>query len=312
MSLIIRRLVRPEDAPTLITRLPQSPNGYGQVLSPHRHEAVLTRLLREGAVRGVMLVNTALNREALPPGASAHPDQVVGFALTGFISLAHERALLDEGGCIVESIYRREEHGEPCLLRPPAQAECNRGEGMTLVFLHFFSPPGGPGDAEFQQAITEMQDCFRLQHAGFNCRAALHPVDPSHPAGMASLLSIGFVPVSTQLVRLDLAILESSPFHPFVCLLRRQHDRLGFSPGERQLLELALWQYDDAQIARALHISVETVRKRWRSVFQKVDADPALQLFDAPGASSETATRGPEKRTKLLRYLDSHLSEIRP
>lgn len=312
MSLIVRRLVRPEDAPLLVELLPRSPNSYGRVLTPTRHTIQLARLLREQAVRGVMVVDTAKALEPPFPGSSAHPDQVLAFAVTGFIDPSIEATLMRQPGCIVEALFEQEEHGTPCLLRPEGQAAANRGGGMSLVFLHFFSPVGGPQDPVFAKAISEMQDCFRLKHAGFFCRTALHPVDPALPEGIASLASMGFAPVREQLMRLDLSTLERAPFHPFICLLRREQARLGFSPGERQLLELALWQYDDGQIAEAMYISVETVKKRWRSIYQKVEALPEIGLFDTAADPTDTPRRGPEKRTKLLRYLDSHLCEIRP
>ena len=65
----------------------------------------------------------------------------------------------------------------------------------------------------------------------------------------------------------------------------------------------------DAESATALGISVETVRKRWRSIFERVARmNPTL----LPRSDGEEAKRGPEKRGALLQYLDEHLEELRP
>ena len=60
----------------------------------------------------------------------------------------------------------------------------------------------------------------------------------------------------------------------------------------------------DEDIAARLHVSLDAIKKRWRSIYRKVDlADPGL-LADVDS--------GTARRRALLNYLKMHLEEIRP
>ncbi len=68
----------------------------------------------------------------------------------------------------------------------------------------------------------------------------------------------------------------------------------------------------DAELGRALHAALATVKKRWASIYDRVGSvDPDLLLGAAQAVPSE-GRRGPEKRRRLLGYLRQHLEELRP
>ncbi len=316
MSLILKRLARPEDARTLVELMPSFRYSYGNGIDADMLTDLMSGLFHEKAISGVILLNSDAGDGSSMPTRPIGNDQVVSFAVTGFISLELAQTIVECQVCtpLVEWLYARELANDPVFLRPDEQARCNHGDGMALVFLHFFAPPGDPTDPMVQKGVAEMQQCFRLQHGGFNCRLALHPLgEGDDDMGRKSLLGMGFDPLGDgrQLMWLDLAKLAEMPFHPFVCLLRTDEPRLGLSLGEKRLLTLALWGYADHAIADALCIAVETVRKRWRNIFLKIEEHPEVLLFNDAQSTAE-ATRGREKRSVVLRYLDSHLSEIRP
>jgi DNA-binding NarL/FixJ family response regulator len=51
--------------------------------------------------------------------------------------------------------------------------------------------------------------------------------------------------------------------------------RFQFSLGEQSLLELSMLDIADDAIAARLHVSMDAIKKRWRSIYMKVDlADP--------------------------------------
>ncbi|MGH7328942.1 MAG: helix-turn-helix transcriptional regulator, partial [Polyangiaceae bacterium] len=82
--------------------------------------------------------------------------------------------------------------------------------------------------------------------------------------------------------------------------------RFRFSPGEQQMLLLALEGRSDDDLADALGISAWTVKKRWQSVYAKVEAiDPSVV---APHEDEKLRQR----RRFLLAYLREHLEELRP
>ncbi len=83
-----------------------------------------------------------------------------------------------------------------------------------------------------------------------------------------------------------------------------------FTPGEQDVLRLALRQFGDDEIAAALHVSLNTVKMRWRRIFDTVyAARPALLPDDA---DRDPRRRGSEKRRHLLAYLREHPEECRP
>lgn len=82
--------------------------------------------------------------------------------------------------------------------------------------------------------------------------------------------------------------------------------RLMFSRAEIELLNVAMTFATDNEIAEILHISSETVKSRWKSIYSKAAAIlPSKDMADS-------AQRQKEKRRKLLAYLASHPEELRP
>ncbi len=158
--------------------------------------------------------------------------------------------------------------------------------------------------------IATVFDGFRLFHAGYRCPISLHPAGDTE-RGNESLHGLGFRPVGDGRVVwvLDVSQLEKAPFNPFIVLRNASTARLGFSPGEKDLLLHAVLGCSDVEISHSLSISTETVKKRWRSVFERVSKRPELKIF--PQADVEDARRGPEKRGALLKFLNTHLEELR-
>jgi len=82
---------------------------------------------------------------------------------------------------------------------------------------------------------------------------------------------------------------------------------LGLSDGLQQLALAALEGLSDVEIARRLHVSLAAVRWRWAQLFNRVSEqrpDVVTPQF--------ARTRGPEKRSRLLRFLREHPEELRP
>jgi DNA-binding CsgD family transcriptional regulator len=84
--------------------------------------------------------------------------------------------------------------------------------------------------------------------------------------------------------------------------------QIGLKPAEQRVALHALLGLTDLQIASALGLSAETVRKAWVRIFAA--ADQALPAHF--GSESTEGSRGPEKRRQLLEYLRVHMEELRP
>jgi hypothetical protein len=79
------------------------------------------------------------------------------------------------------------------------------------------------------------------------------------------------------------------------------------------MLLWALLVQSDSMIAERLGLSPSTLKKTWRSIYDRVSrVDPLLDAFDRPPMSSAVTARGKEKRTRLIEYLRLHMGELRP
>lgn len=295
------RIARRCDLNGMLNHLGVAPTAYGPTMDPGPLEALLARLREEGAINALLLV-----------GETSDPPPILACALTGFLrpTVADEwvKAAPREG--FIDRTMRLEQDGQKALLRRTEVGRYNSaGSGLDLAFLVFGSPLGNPTAPRTRKLIALAHDMFRVFHAGYHCRRAFHQAHESSE-GNASLLGMGFHPVhrgSTLLVH-DLESLDSIPFHPFIFLRCRSRPRLRLSPAEQDLLQRALLGMTDAEAAADLCVSEETVRKRWRRVFERAAAQ--LQLF--PDRDLERGARGPEKRQLVLRYVAAHPEELRP
>ncbi len=90
--------------------------------------------------------------------------------------------------------------------------------------------------------------------------------------------------------------------------------QFGFNRSEQRLLLAALEGGTDGQLSDRLGISVDAVRKSWRSIYARVAAcSGRLIAENSPAAGDDgTGERGKEKKHHLLAYLHEHPEELRP
>ena len=109
---------------------------------------------------------------------------------------------------------------------------------------------------------------------------------------------------TATLLRLTAEEALVDPYSRFCALFFPPKPCFHFSFGEQMLLEYALLEYSDDEATSRLHLSPDAVKKRWRSIYRKVDMK-APELLG--GAESGTA-----RRRTLLQHLRQHLEELRP
>jgi hypothetical protein len=84
-----------------------------------------------------------------------------------------------------------------------------------------------------------------------------------------------------------------------------------FRKCHQQLLSAALEGLTDQELAPHLNLKIQTVKKRWASVYARV-AEVLPDLLPESDNHCGCQTRGPQKRHHLLAYLRNHLEELRP
>lgn len=88
--------------------------------------------------------------------------------------------------------------------------------------------------------------------------------------------------------------------------------QFGFNRSEQRLLLSALHGGTDQELSEALGISLATVKKMWRQIYDRVASClPELVPLNAAGENG-TSERGREKKQHLIAYLREHPEELRP
>jgi DNA-binding CsgD family transcriptional regulator len=91
-----------------------------------------------------------------------------------------------------------------------------------------------------------------------------------------------------------------------------QAPRFGFSRGEQKLLSCGLLGGTDHEIAEELGVSIDAVRKTWRTIYGRVTAVAPDLLPSSTVFQGEHAERGKGKKQRLLAYIHAHPQELRP
>jgi hypothetical protein len=96
-------------------------------------------------------------------------------------------------------------------------------------------------------------------------------------------------------------------------LFEYQPPQFGFSRSEQRLLLFALNGGTDQELSDELGVSLSTVKKTWRVIYERVAAcRPEMIPFNSAAAENGTSERGKEKKQRLIAYLREHLEELRP
>jgi len=234
--------------------------------------------------------------------------------MLGGISFIHPE-YLDEarakGSTLPNTVFRAAlEHRMP-FLSPKKIGRVNAQ--CELHLMNFF---GNFNDLDLTQ--SEMTNFYEVSnhgyhffHFGYAYRAFWAEVLPAHHvrelqnqglqierklalrAGQTSTLMC----LTREVARTNPYLRRSGYFFP-------PEPRFQFSLGEQNLLELSMLDIADDSIAARLHVSMDAIKKRWRSIYMKVD------LVDAGLVAGKGS--GTEQRRALLSYLRMHLEEIRP
>jgi len=101
----------------------------------------------------------------------------------------------------------------------------------------------------------------------------------------------------------------TAPYSVAAKMYRYKPPVLRLRPAEQKLLAAALSGKTDAELSMDLGLSIEAIKKRWMSIFARVD-EFKPEILSSVGAESEG--RGPQKRHRVVAYVRNHPEELRP
>lgn len=200
--------------------------------------------------------------------------------------------------------------------RAPFLSPKKIGKSNAQGELHLMNFFGNFSDVDLTQ--SQMANFYEVSnqgyhffHFGYAYRALWVEVLPPHHVrelqhqGMQIVRELMLCTGQTStLMCLTREVAQANPYFRRSGYFFPPSPRFRFSRSEQELLELSLLDTPDGDLSAKLHVSMNAIKKRWRSIYTKVSlADPGLL------ANVESGTG---QRRALLSYLRMHLEEIRP
>jgi hypothetical protein len=258
------------------------------------------------------------------PGGLSH---IVAFGATVFVT----DAFMEEArsGCepgLLRRLVEQELQGKtPHILRREAIARANAGSGLNTIIIHTAPKLPSPGGEPGYAYRYYLKEAIVWSHRGYRIREGLQEV--------WSEIDLEWVQAYMYLrcdyaayYRRTRALVPTPP--PFLYGVTAEETlknasslaapvflytppRFYFPRGAQEMLSRALDGETDAALAESLHVSLATVKMRWRAIYDRVEQiEPGLfpELAERQGESS----RGREKRRHILEYVRDHPEELRP
>lgn len=278
----------------LLKRLPEAWNGFLKM------ESVWSTVIED-------ISNPAQRRPILHGMAALVSNRFVAEILAS--NRPHIGALLVE---------RFLEHGdEPLSLEGIRSGHA--GEGISLMNVHSLNvdhpgepPAGAMAEKMFQANFNDLRG-YRFAHA----LREVYSVNAlkAYVSGGWSLRSqYGAETPSLEhpfLLAIDREEMETAAGARMASLFTDYPRRLALKRIHIELLTHALTGMTDDEMAAAMSLSPSAVKKRWRSVYERVD-ERAPGLLPTVDPLRPEAGRGAERRRHLLNYLREHPEEMRP
>jgi hypothetical protein len=210
-------------------------------------------------------------------------------------------------------------NGHSVLLSEDQIARSNAGSGLDVVFLSFVWWSTATPLAFSEMLMSCVGSCVEA-HAGYRLRSALVecPGEIMRAIGRHSgdfEIIREFTDVDLVWMRMTRERASTVAASASNLLFQYREPILGLGASDQRLLLAALGGAVDRELAVELGLTLPAVKKRWRSIFEKVQ-DRMPELFadvipEAAGTMDEQK-RGPQKRHLVLSYVRQHLEELRP
>jgi hypothetical protein len=224
-----------------------------------------------------------------------------GFLPRGFI----DRAQRVEGASVLEQAFDAELRSTPTFLGRRHVVAGNRARDLEMI--NFFASPPDDGPAS-QHLVSAVYDAWQFFVKGFELNGIWQEnASPRHDATLSSAgyrLARKFERNATDIVTLFHTSRTDGEGSLIGSVMTSPAPVFGFSRAEQRLLECALLDQTDQEVAEVLHVTPDAIKKRWRSINAKVgEREPAT----LSGVTSATG-----RRRAILGRIRPRLEELRP
>jgi hypothetical protein len=204
--------------------------------------------------------------------------------------------------------------GASVVLDRGAIAAGNAGEGLDFVNLYGTWRDGVLNAADLAQVHALLGTSFVENFAGYRFNRVLKEaigesrIELARATGTYRLVAEFPAHESALAVATRESVL-AAPYSVATSLYRYRPPVLRLRRAEQQLLAAALDGKTDAELSAEIGVSVEAIKKRWLSIFERVD-EFKPEILSSAGMDS--AKRGPQKRHRVVAYVRMHREELRP
>jgi hypothetical protein len=190
----------------------------------------------------------------------------------------------------------------------------NAGEGVDFVNMYGTWRDGIMNPDQLAEAQALLGTSFVEHFAGYRFNRVLKEAIGHSRIALARATGTYRIVAEFQESESALAVVTresvlSAPYSVAAKMYRYQAPVLRLRPAEQRLLATALAGKTDAELSTDLGLSIEAVKKRWMSIFDRIDEFKPEILSRA---EADSDARGPQKRHRVVAYIRTHPEELRP
>jgi hypothetical protein len=204
--------------------------------------------------------------------------------------------------------------GEPVVLSRAEIGEGNAGGGLDFVNMYGTWRDGILNADQLADVHGLLGTSFVEHFAGYRFNRVLKEaighsrIALAQATGTYRLLA-EFQESESALVIVTRESALTAPYSVAATMFRYQAPVLRLRPAEQKLLAAALGGKTDAELSADLGLSIEAAKKRWLSIFERVEQFKPGILSPT---EADSAGRGPQKRHRVAAYIRTHPEELRP
>ena len=204
--------------------------------------------------------------------------------------------------------------GEPVVLSRAEIGAGNAGEGLDFVNMYGTWLDGIMNPDQLAEVHALLGTSFVEHFAGYRFNRVLKEaigdsrIALARATGTYRLLA-EFPESESALAVVTRESALTAPYSAAATIYRYRAPVLRLRPAEQELLAAALSGQTDAELSADLGLSIEATKKRWLSIFDRVDQFKREILTQT---EADSDGRGPQKRHRVVAYIRSHPEELRP
>jgi hypothetical protein len=216
--------------------------------------------------------------------------------------------------CLNSRIIAGVASGESVVLSRTQIGAGNAGEGLDFVNMYGTWREGILNPKQLAEVQAVLGTSFVEHFSGYRFNRVLK--EAIGQSQIAFALATGTYRLVAEFRKSERALalvtpesVLTAPYSVAAKMYRYQEPVLHLRPAEQKLLAAALAGKTDAELSADLGLSVEAIKKRWMSVFGRIDEFKPEILSTG---EEEFDGRGPQKRHRVVAYIRAHPEELRP